>query len=50
MLVINKMPRRLNMIIGRIGDNLFFFIAVVMIKKASDTNIDERRITCGMLI
>ena len=38
------------MIIGRIGDNRFFFKAIVMIKKASDTNIDERRIARGMVI
>jgi hypothetical protein len=31
-------------------DKDFFFLAIVMMKKANDTNVDERRITRGMVI
>ena len=38
------------MIKGEIGDNRFFFMVIVMIRKASDTNSDERSIPRGMVI
>jgi len=50
LLLRKRMPRRLNIIIGRMRNNLLFFMIRVMIKRKSDMNSDERRINRGIVI